>query len=114
MKNFLILISVLISASLYADTYLQSGQSQWVSSDIVHCGVNQPTEKRYTCTYEACLKSTSIHHISADNCEFFKGYQSYSDSVWAFSGSEAESKMEQEISSDSDITDYKVRSISCY
>jgi len=107
-------MSFLLTTNLYADTYLQSGESQWIGGEKVHCGLSEPTEKRYNCTYEACLKSTSVHHTSVHNCEFFNGYKSYSNSVWAYSGSEAEDKLEREISSDSDITDYKVRSISCF
>ena len=113
-KLLFIVLTVFFSLNLHADTYLEVGASRWVSSGIVHCGGSQPSEKRFNCSYVACFKSSSVHHTSQHNCEFFKGYESSSDSVWALSGSEAESKLEREVSSDSDIVHLKTRSISCY
>ena len=113
MKNLFMTLVILLSLNVSADTYLQSGESQWINSGTVHCGVSQPTEKSYTCTYKVCLKSSSIHHVSVHNCNFFNGYESSSSSVWAYSGSEAEAKVAQEISSDPDTLDYKSRNISC-
>jgi hypothetical protein len=113
MKKMLFLFLAL-SGSAFADVYLQPGQSSYVSRETVHCGVDQPREKSFSCSYVACLKSDSILNISALACRTHNGYRSHSKNVWAFSGSEAESQVSSLLSSDRDVVDWEYSSINCY
>ena len=114
MKKF-VLVSLLFASSLaFADVYLQSGESSWVSGDRVHCGISEPSERRFTCTYSVCLRSDSIHHTSAHNCEFFNGYKTQSRGVWAYQGSEAIEQAISVLERDSDVADFKLSSVDCY
>ncbi|MGE3608978.1 MAG: hypothetical protein AB7I27_05280 [Bacteriovoracaceae bacterium] len=113
MRKLLFLFSISLSFLSHADVYLQNGQSQWVRGDMVYCGYNQPTERNFTCTYSACLKSESVHHYNVHNCEFFKGYKIRTLSVWAMSGSEAEAILQDKLHQDNDITDFKPSTIQC-
>lgn len=62
-----------------------------------------PQESHYSCTARTCRESTSIHSTSGTNCSFFNMYRTEKISVWATSGSEAETSAEEKLKADKDI-----------